>query len=86
MVALETMGFRTFGFAAGREDTWEPDLDCELGTENAWLAHRPLEKFEQHLGATEMGTDLRQPGKARTRTAILSPPPNSSVKPSPAWR
>jgi catalase-peroxidase len=54
-VALETMGFRTFGFAGGREDTWEPDLDVNWGTETAWLAHRPLEKFEQHLGATEMG-------------------------------
>ena len=54
-VALETMGFRTFGFAGGREDTWEPDLDVSWGTETAWLAHRPLEKFEQHLGATEMG-------------------------------
>jgi catalase-peroxidase len=54
-VALESMGFRTFGFAAGREDTWEPDNDVDWGTEAAWLAHRPLEKFEQHLGATEMG-------------------------------
>ncbi|HEX6771531.1 MAG TPA: catalase/peroxidase HPI [Acidobacteriaceae bacterium] len=54
-VALESMGFRTFGFAGGREDTWEPDLDVNWGTETAWLAHRPLEKFEQHLGATEMG-------------------------------
>ena len=54
-VALETMGFRTFGFAGGREDTWEPDQDVSWGTETAWLAHRPLEKFEQHLGATEMG-------------------------------
>jgi catalase-peroxidase len=54
-VALESMGFRTFGFAAGREDTWAPDNDVDWGTEAAWLAHRPLEKFEQHLGATEMG-------------------------------
>ncbi|HEY3988769.1 MAG TPA: catalase/peroxidase HPI [Acidobacteriaceae bacterium] len=54
-VALESMGFRTFGFGAGREDTWEPDQDVSWGTETAWLAHRPLEKFEQHLGATEMG-------------------------------
>jgi catalase-peroxidase len=54
-VALESMGFRTFGFAGGREDTWEPDLDVNWGTETAWLAHRPIEKFEQHLGATEMG-------------------------------
>ena len=54
-VALETMGFRTFGFAAGREDTWEPDLDINWGTENSWLAHRTLDKLEGHLGATEMG-------------------------------
>ncbi|MGE3228711.1 MAG: catalase/peroxidase HPI [Hyphomicrobium sp.] len=54
-VALETMGFRTFGFAAGREDTWEPDLDVNWGTEGEWLAHRQLESFDNPLGATEMG-------------------------------
>ena len=54
-VALETMGFRTFGFAGGREDTWEPDQDVNWGSETAWLEHRPLEKFENPLGATEMG-------------------------------
>jgi catalase-peroxidase len=54
-VALETMGFRTFGFAAGREDTWEPDLDVNWGSETTWLAHRPIEKFNQPLSATEMG-------------------------------
>ncbi|CAJ0801283.1 Catalase-peroxidase [Ralstonia psammae] len=37
-VALETMGFRTFGFAAGREDTWEPDNDVYWGSETTWLA------------------------------------------------
>jgi catalase-peroxidase len=54
-VALETMGFRTFGFAAGREDTWEPDQDVNWGSETTWLTHRPLEAFENSLGATEMG-------------------------------
>jgi catalase-peroxidase len=54
-VALETMGFRTFGFAAGREDTWEPDQDVNWGSETTWLAHRSLENFENPLGATEMG-------------------------------
>jgi catalase-peroxidase len=54
-VALETMGFRTFGFAAGREDTWEPDQDINWGAESAWLTHRALEGFETPLGATEMG-------------------------------
>jgi catalase-peroxidase len=36
-VALETMGFKTFGFAGGREDTWEPDQDVYWGTEKTWL-------------------------------------------------
>jgi len=36
-VALETMGFRTFGFGAGREDVWEPDLDVYWGRETTWL-------------------------------------------------
>ena len=54
-VALETMGFRTFGFAAGREDTWEPDQDVNWGSETTWLAHRTLENLPNPLGATEMG-------------------------------
>lgn len=54
-VALETMGFRTFGFAGGREDSWEPDHDVSWGTETAWLTHRPLDKFDAPLSATEMG-------------------------------
>jgi catalase-peroxidase len=36
-VALETMGFKTFGFAGGREDTWEPDQDVYWGSEKTWL-------------------------------------------------
>lgn len=54
-VALETMGFRTFGFAGGRADTWEPDQDVDWGIEKAWLEHRPLERFDNPLAATEMG-------------------------------
>jgi catalase-peroxidase len=37
-VALETMGFKTFGFGGGREDTWEPDQDVYWGAEKTWLA------------------------------------------------
>ncbi|MCY7312846.1 MAG: catalase/peroxidase HPI [Pseudoxanthomonas sp.] len=37
-VAMETMGFKTFGFAGGREDTWEPDQDVYWGRETTWLA------------------------------------------------
>ncbi|CAN7737646.1 catalase/peroxidase HPI [Bosea sp. LjRoot9] len=54
-VALETMGFRTFGFAAGRPDSWEPDQDVNWGAETAWLTHRPLDTFAAPLSATEMG-------------------------------
>src|SRR5689334_2102070 len=36
-VALETMGFKTFGFGGGREDTWEPDQDVYWGSEKTWL-------------------------------------------------
>jgi catalase-peroxidase len=58
-VALETMGFRTFGFAGGRPDVWEPDHDVSWGTETAWLnsdtrytGERDLAK---PLGAVQMG-------------------------------
>ncbi|WP_298207546.1 catalase/peroxidase HPI [Acidovorax sp.] len=55
-VALENSGFRTFGFAAGREDVWEPDMDVNWGDEKAWLAHRSPEALAMNpLAATEMG-------------------------------
>ena len=54
-VALETMGFRTFGFGGGRADTWEPDQDIFWGSESTWLSHRTLDKFDAPLSATEMG-------------------------------
>ena len=59
-VALESMGFRTFGFAAGREDVWEPDLDVNWGAEIAWLGVDPERvKGDRELsapfGATHMG-------------------------------
>ncbi len=55
-VALENSGFRTFGFAAGREDVWEPDNDVNWGNEKAWLTHRnPEELAKNPLSATEMG-------------------------------
>jgi len=55
-VALENSGFRTFGFGAGREDVWEPDLDVNWGEEKTWLAHRNPEALAQNpLSATEMG-------------------------------
>ncbi len=54
-VALESMGLKTFGFAGGRVDIWEPEEDGYWGNEKTWLAHRPAEELENPLGATEMG-------------------------------
>ena len=55
-VALEASGFRTFGFGAGREDVWEPDMDVNWGDEKAWLTHRDPETLAKNpLSATEMG-------------------------------
>jgi catalase-peroxidase len=54
-VSLESMGFKTFGFAGGREDIWEPEQDIYWGSEAEWKAHRSPEALENPLGATEMG-------------------------------
>lgn len=58
-VALESMGFRTFGFAGGREDTWEPDHDVYWGKESAWLAgdqrYSGDRDLEKPLAAVQMG-------------------------------
>ena len=62
-VALETMGFRTFGFAGGREDVWEPDQDVYWGSETDWLAPtaNPNSRYsgkrdlENPLAAVQMG-------------------------------
>jgi catalase-peroxidase len=57
-VALESMGFETFGYAGGREDVWEPDEDVYWGPERVWLTderHTGDRELEKPLGATEMG-------------------------------
>ncbi|WP_428503370.1 catalase/peroxidase HPI [Roseateles sp.] len=58
-VALESMGFRTFGFAGGREDVWEPDQDVNFGAETKWLADDKRfhgeRQLDANLAATHMG-------------------------------
>src|SRR5580700_3041250 len=58
-VALETMGFKTFGFAGGREDVWEPDHDVSWGAEKEWLGSNSRYSGERELakplGAVQMG-------------------------------
>jgi catalase-peroxidase len=64
-VALETMGFKTFGFGGGREDVWEPDQDVYWGAETTWLGDK------RYSGDRDLeirwrradGSDLRQPGR-----------------------
>jgi catalase-peroxidase len=57
-VALESMGFETFGFAGGREDVWEPDEDVYWGPETTWLGDERYSgerQLEEPLGAVQMG-------------------------------
>ncbi|MGW4675046.1 catalase/peroxidase HPI [Streptomyces sp. NPDC004324] len=57
-VALETMGFKTFGFAGGRADVWEPDEDVYWGPETTWLGDERYtgdRELENPLGAVQMG-------------------------------
>jgi len=57
-VALESMGFKTFGFAGGREDIWEPEEDIYWGAERKWLDDQRYSgdrQLENPLGAVQMG-------------------------------
>jgi len=57
-VALESMGFKTFGFGGGREDIWEPEEDIYWGSEKEWLGvnrYSGKRDLEQPLGASHMG-------------------------------
>ena len=57
-VALESMGFKTFGFGGGREDVWEPDQDVYWGAETTWLADKRYtgdRDLENPLAAVQMG-------------------------------
>ncbi|MFN7265970.1 MAG: catalase/peroxidase HPI, partial [Bacteroidota bacterium] len=57
-VALETMGFKTFGFGGGREDVWEPEEDIYWGSEGKWLEDKRYSgdrDLENPLAAVQMG-------------------------------
>ena len=57
-VALESMGFKTFGFGGGREDVWEPEDDVYWGPETSWLGddrYTGDRELENPLGAVQMG-------------------------------
>jgi catalase-peroxidase len=57
-VALDSMGFKTFGFGGGREDIWEPEQDIYWGSEDTWLGDKRYEgdrQLENPLAAVQMG-------------------------------
>jgi catalase-peroxidase len=57
-VALESMGFQTFGFAGGREDIWEPEADINWGSETEWLGAQRYDddkRLQKPYGAVQMG-------------------------------
>lgn len=57
-IALESMGFKTFGFAGGREDVWEPEMDIYWGSEGKWLEDQRYSgerDLENPLAAVQMG-------------------------------
>ena len=86
--ALESMGFKTFGFGFGRPDVWEPDevfwgpgghLARRRALQRRPGAHRPVRR-----GAD--GPDLREPGRAQRQPRSGCARPGTSARPSPAWR
>ena len=87
-VALESMGFKTFGFAGGRADVWEPE-ELYWGPEGTWLGD------ERYSGERELaeparrradGPDLRQPRRPERQSRSRRRGATTSARPSPAWR
>ena len=74
--ALESMGLKTFGFAGGREDVWEPEEDIYWGPETEWLGderYKGDRELENPLGAVQMGLIYVNPeGPNGTASAIAA--------------
>lgn len=73
-VALESMGFKTFGYGGGRADVWEADRDIYWGKEKEWVKeHRDSDTLENPLAATQMGLIYVNPeGPAGNPDPILA--------------
>ena len=80
-VALETMGFKPFGFAGGRADTWEPDHDVYWGAEKQWLAlsNDPKNQHSRYSGER----DLENPLAAVQMGLIYVNPEGPDGRPDP---
>ena len=82
------MGFKTFGFAGGRVDAWEPDEEHLLGTGRHWLADKRYSgerELEQPLAAVQMGLIYVNP-EGPNGDPIRSPRRTIFARRSGAWR
>ena len=87
--ALESMGFKTFGFAGGREDVWEPEEDIYWGAERHVAWRQTLQRRSGTRKSSRRrsdGSDLRESGGAERRSRVRSPQAGTFARPSPAWR
>ena len=87
-VALETMGFKTFGFGGGRTDVWEPDHDVYWGKETKWLEDQRYSgerDLENPLAAVQMGLIYVNPEGPNGNPDPIGRGDTTFVKPSRAW-
>ena len=73
--ALESMGFKTFGFAGGREDVWEPEEDIYWGSEDTWLGDKRYSgdrDLENPLAAVQMGLIYVNPEGPNGQPSVLA--------------
>ncbi|MBT9162453.1 MAG: Catalase-peroxidase [Dehalococcoidia bacterium] len=73
--ALESMGFKTFGFAGGREDVWEPEEDIYWGSETEWLGDKRYSgdrDLENPLAAVQMGLIYVNPEGPNGQPSVLA--------------
>ncbi|MGW8461442.1 catalase/peroxidase HPI [Pseudomonas sp. CLCA07] len=82
-VALESMGFKTFGFSGGRPDVWEPDEDVYWGAEKKWLGGDIRYGKENQESRTEQGRNLENPLGAVQMGLIYVNPEGPEGNPDP---
>lgn len=82
-VALESMGFKTFGFAGGRADTWEPDQDIYWGSEKTWLGGDARYGKDDQPAGNEDGRQLENPLAAVQMGLIYVNPEGPDGNPDP---
>ena len=88
-VALESMGFKTFGFGGGRPDRWEPEDEIYWGPEGKWLADERYSNerdLANPLGRGADGPHLREPGRSQWQSRSPGRRARHSRDLSPAWR